>query len=335
MTVTIEDVARHAGVSRGTVSNVLNRPGMVLEATRERVIRAMRELDFVPSQAARMLGGARNRSLGLVVYDVGNPFFTEVARGVEDIAATADYVITLTSTQASDDRQRASLRLLLAQRVSGVLITPTAAGVDCMTQLREQGVATVLLDYEGEADECWASVDDVHGGTIAGEHLLERGHRTLAFVGAPRRARQHADRLRGMRAAVRRSADRGNSVRVITVAADTIAYGERAAKAMLSDRTRPRPTGVFCGNDLLAAGFMRELNAFGVRVPEDIAVVGYDDIELASMLATPLTSIRQPMYEMGRAATELLLAEINESGHHHQHRRFVPELVIRASTVGS
>lgn len=330
--MTIEDVARRAGVSRGTVSNVLNRPELVLDATKARVQRAMRDLDFVPNQPARMLGGLLNRSIGLVVHDVANPFFAEIARGVEDAATPENYVITLTSTRADDERQRTSLRLLLAQRVSGILLTPTESGAAELKQLRTQGVASVLLDYEGDADECSVAVDDLRGGQAATQHLLALGHRRLTFVGGPGRVRQHSDRLAGMRSAAAAVGPRDRPVvKVVKVPADTIACGEEAASRILA--RSPLPTGVFCGNDLLAIGLLRGLTAHGVRVPDDAALVGYDDIELASLLSTPITSVRQPMYDMGRAAAELLLGEIHDRSHTHQNVRFVPKLVIRDSTV--
>lgn len=333
MAVTIEDVARRAGVSRGTVSNVLNRPELVLEATRARVRQAMRELDFVPSQPARMLGGLRNRSIGLVIHDVGNPFFAEIVRGVEDAATPENYVITLTSTRADDERQRTSLRLLLAQQVSGILLTPTESGGADLKELRTRGVASVLLDYEGDADECSVAVDDIRGGLMATQHLLDLGHRQLAFVGGPGRVRQHSDRLAGMRSALAASGPRGRpAVKVVKIPADTIACGEEAAARLLAGSTT-LPTGVFCGNDLLAIGLLRGLAAHGAKVPDDVAVVGYDDIELASLLSTPITSVRQPMYDMGRTAADLLLGEIHDRAHSHQNVRFVPKLVIRDSTV--
>ncbi|HEY6739379.1 MAG TPA: LacI family DNA-binding transcriptional regulator [Actinopolymorphaceae bacterium] len=333
MAATIDDVARLAGVSRGTVSNVLNRPNIVLEATRTRVLQAMQELDFTPSQAARTLGGARNRCISLVVHDVANPFFAEIARAVEDVTRPLDYVITLTSTRADDERQRASLRLLLAQHVSGILLTPTASGAAGLEQLRKRGVATVLLDYQGEADECSVAVDDVSGGQMATRHLLELRRTRLAFVGGPDRVRQHTDRLEGMRRAM---PDRGSgrrTPRIVDVPADTVAAGEEAARRLL-DGPAELPNGIFCGNDLLAAGLLRVLTSHGVRVPDDVAVVGYDDIDLASLVATPLTSVRQPMYEMGRSASTMLLDEIQNGSHTHQHRRFVPKLVVRSSTAG-
>jgi LacI family transcriptional regulator len=336
MAVTIEDVARRAGVSRGTVSNVLNRPEIVLEATRSRVLKAMRELDFIASQPARMLGGLRSRSIGLVMHDVGHPFFAEIARGVEDVATREGYVLTLTSTRDDDDRQRSSLRLLLAQQVSGILLVPTASGADDLRQMRERGVAAVLLDHEGGANECSVAVDDIRGGIAATQHLLGLGHRRLAFVGGPRRGRQHSDRLKGMRSALGTSGTRGRpAAQVITVPADTISCGEEAAGALLGKSAkRSRPTGLFCGNDLLAVGMIRGLTSAGVRVPEDMAVVGYDDIELTTLVGTPITSVRQPMYEMGRTAADLLLSEIHDRTHTHHNVRFVPELIVRESTAG-
>ncbi|MEQ7129371.1 LacI family DNA-binding transcriptional regulator [Actinopolymorpha sp. B11F2] len=335
MAVTIEDVARRAGVSRGTVSNVLNRPEVVLEATRTRVLEAMHELDFIASQPARMLGGLRSRSIGLVMHDVGHPFFAEIARGVEDVATRENYVLTLTSTRDDDERQRASLRLLLAQQVSGILLIPTASGADDLRQVRERGVAAVLLDHEGGANECSVAVDDVRGGIAATQHLLSLGHHRLAFVGGPRRGQRHSDRLNGMRSALAASGkQRRPAVQAVTVPADTIACGEEAARTLLSNRaTRRLPTGILCGNDLLAVGMIRGLTSSGVSVPDDVAVVGYDDIELTTLVGTPITSIRQPMYEMGRTAAELLLSEIHEETHTHRNVRFVPELIVRESTA--
>ncbi|MGW0229206.1 LacI family DNA-binding transcriptional regulator [Actinopolymorpha singaporensis] len=335
MAVTIEDVARRAGVSRGTVSNVLNRPDVVSEATRARVLAAMSDLDFIPSQPARMLGGLRNRSIGLVMHDVGHPFFAEIARGVEDVTIRENYVLTLTSTRDDAERERSSLRLLIAQQVSGILLIPTASGAGEVQQVRERGVAAVLLDHEGGAGECSVAVDDIRGGIAATQHLLSLGHRRLAFVGGPGRGRQHSDRLSGMRSALTTAGGRVRpGVQVVTVPADTIACGEEAARSLLADSARrSRPTGILCGNDLLAVGLMRGLGSAGVSVPDDVAVVGYDDIELATLVGTPITSVRQPMYEMGHTAAELLVSEIRDRGHTHRNVRFVPELVVRDSTV--
>lgn len=335
MAATIADVARLAGVSPGTVSNVMNRPQLVLEATRLRVEQAMAELDFVPNRQARVLAGGLNRGIGLVIHDVGNPFFSQIADSVDDVATAHGYGIVLTSSRASLERQEASLRMFAEQRLSGVLLAPTVEGPTTAAKLRERGMAVVLLDYPGDTDECSVTVDDVSGGAVATRHLLELGRTRLAFVGGPSRVRQHADRLEGMRAAVRaaaRTQDAKATVGVTSVGAHTVACGAQAAARLVKQRRRP--DGVFCGNDLLAVGLIGELTRLGVRVPDDIAVVGYDDIELAALVGVPLTSVRQPMDEIGRVATQLLLAEISGGQHTHQQLRFEPRLVVRASTGG-
>lgn len=329
MAATIADVARLAGVSPGTVSNVMNRPQLVLEATRLRVEQAMAELEFVPNRQARVLAGGLNRGIGLVIHDVGNPFFSQVADSVDDVATAHGYGIVLTSSRASLDRQEASLRMFAEQRLSGVLLAPTVEGPTTAAKLRERGMSVVLLDYPGGIDECSVTVDDVSGGAIAARHLLGLGRTRLAFVGGPSRVRQHADRLEGMRAAVK-AHDSKATVAVTSVAAHTVACGAQAAAKLVKQRRRP--DAVFCGNDLIAVGLVGELGRLGVRVPDDIAVVGYDDIELAALVGVPLTSVRQPMDEIGRVATQLLLAEIAGGQHTHQQLRFEPRLIIRSST---
>jgi len=332
MTVTIAEVARHAGVSRGTVSNVMNHPELVVTATRERVTAAMQELQFIPSAHARALAGGRNRGLGLLVHDLGNPFFAEVARGVEDAAAAHDYVVTASSTRADANRQRTSLRVMLEQRVAGVLLTPTLDGDDGLRQLRDAKTPTVLVDQEDGSDSCSVAVDDVTGGSLAASHLIGSGHRRFAFIGGPHRVQQHARRLRGVkRALTKQGVKLRGGLDVISVPADTMECGAGAANDFLALPT-PRPTAVIAGNDLLAIGFMRSLVERGVRVPHDVALVGYDDIDVAALLNVPLTSIRQPMYAIGQAAAELLIDEIENSRHAHRQLQFSPELVARQTS---
>lgn len=329
---TISDVARRAGVSRGTVSNVLNRPQMVAEPTRARVERAMEELAFTPRMHARLLAGAPNRTIALVLHDIGNPFFSEAARGAEDVALERSYTTSLTATRANEARQGAALRMMLSQRVSGVLLSPTAVVGSGVAMLRKKGIPVVLLDRAGGPDECSVAVDNVKGGILVGTHLAEIGIDAFVFVGGPQRVLQHAHRLQGLKRAV----PSGQPVQVVEVPEDTIAYGEQAAGAIVQAFPRRR-VGVFCGNDLLAIGAMRGLVARRVRVPADVAVVGYDDIEVATSLAIPLSSVRQQPYELGRTAAELLLSEIEAGAepHRHRHRRFTPSLVVRASSQPS
>ena len=330
MAAGMKDVASLAGVAVGTVSNVLNHPDLVRPLTRARVEAAMEQLGFIPNGSARQLRAGRSRCLGLVVLDVTNPFFTEVARGVEDYAQAAGYAVILCNSDEAGDKERRYLRVLEEQRVRGILITPVHGRALELRRIRDRGTPVVLLDRPGSAGQCSVAVDDRRGGEIAVSHLLELGHRSIALVNGPVAIRQCADRRRGAFRAVERAGLEPAAVLTeVTVPAMNARAGAAAVDALLG----PRPTAVFCTNDMLALGLLRRLHQAGVAVPGDLAVVGYDDIEFAADAAVPLTSVRQPKYQLGRAAAELLLDEADRPAEH-EHRRIVfrPELVARASS---
>ena len=332
MAAGMKDVASLAGVAVGTVSNVLNHPDLVRPLTRARVEAAMEELGFIPNGSARQLRAGRSRCLGLVVLDVTNPFFTEVARGAEDYAQAAGYAVILCNSDEADDKERRYLRVLEEQRVRGILITPVHGRAPELERIRDRGTPVVLLDSPGSSGQCSVAVDDRRGGDIAVSHLLGLGHRRIALVNGPIAIRQCADRRRGAFLAVERAGlDPAAVLTEITVPAMNARAGTTAAGELLA--SEPRPTAAFCTNDMLALGLLRRMAMDGVAVPEDLAVVGYDDIDFAADAAVPLTSVRQPKYELGRAAAELLLEEADRPGQH-EHRRFVfkPELVVRASS---
>ena len=337
MAAGMKDVASLAGVAVGTVSNVLNHPDLVRPLTRARVEAAMEQLGFIPNGSARQLRAGRSRCLGLVVLDVTNPFFTEVARGVEDYAQAAGYAVILCNSDEADDKERRYLRVLEEQRVRGILITPVHGRAPELRRIRERGTPVVLLDRPGSAGQCSVAVDDRRGGEIAVSHLLGLGHRRIALVNGPVAIRQCADRRRGaLRAVERAGLDPAAVLAEVTVPAMNARAGAAAADELLGPglaSTGPGPTAVFCTNDMLALGLLRRLGQAGVAVPGDLAVVGYDDIEFAADAAVPLTSVRQPKYQLGRAAAELLLDEADRSGQH-EHRRIVfkPELVARVSS---
>jgi LacI family transcriptional regulator len=331
MAAGMKDVASLAGVAVGTVSNVLNHPDLVRPLTRARVEAAMEQLGFIPNGSARQLRAGRSRCLGLVVLDVTNPFFTEVARGVEDYAQAAGYAVILCNSDEADDKERRYLRVLEEQRVRGILITPVHGRAPELRRIRERGTPVVLLDRPGSAGQCSVAVDDRRGGEIAVSHLLGLGHRRIALVNGPVAIRQCADRRRGaLRAVEQAGLDPTAVLTEVTVPAMNARAGAVAADKLLGG---PKPTAVFCTNDMLALGLLRRLGQVGVAVPGDLAVVGYDDIEFAADAAVPLTSVRQPKYQLGRAAAELLLDEADRPDQH-EHRRIVfkPELVARASS---
>jgi LacI family transcriptional regulator len=335
-TASIREVAKRAGVSLGTVSNVLNRPDIVAEKTRQRVLLAIEEIGFVPNGSARQLRAGRSQYIGLVVLDVANPFFTEVARGVEDRLNEAGYALILCNADDSLEKESHYLQVLEEQRAQGVLITPVQNDVSYLQQLRRRGIAVVLLDRPSRSkDFCSVAVDDVRGGELATTHLLEQGHRRIGFVHGPLSIRQCADRRRGMLQAVKASGLNPAEVivDVATSALKTVEGYESAEKLL---RAKTRPTAVFCANDLLALGLMRGLIERGVSIPDDIALVGYDDVEFAGMLLTPLTTVRQPKYELGRMAAELMLEEAsNATAHQHRHIVYQPELIVRKSSMKS
>ncbi len=330
MSANLRDVARQAGVSVGTVSNVLNRPDVVSPKTLERVQKTIAQLGFVPNGFARQLRSGYSRTIGLVVPDVANPFFTEVARGVEDAASKRDYAVFLCNSDESLEKENKYLSVLIQQQVRGVLITPSDSKSHQYENLRERGISVALLDTETKnASQCSVSVDDVRGGEIAIEHLASLGHKEIAWVTGPETIPQVADRTAGvMRAAKIAKVE----VSTIRVALMNSAQGTDAVKKILA--LKKLPSAIFCGNDLLAFGVMRGLLDAGKKIPEDASLLGYDDIAFGNSAAVPLSSISQPAYQLGVTAAELLISECEENEvHAHQQIKFQPQLVMRASTA--
>ena len=327
--VRLSDVARHVGVSIGTVSNVLNHPERVAPATQTTVLAAIRELGFVPNQSARVLTGAPSNVIALVVLDVMSPFFMEAADAVERLARERGHVVMLCNSQNDRAKEAELLHLLGGQRVRGVVLVP-AAGDDPVADRIRGRLPVVLMDHEGVEDCCSVAVDDVSGADMAATHLLGLGHRRLAFVGGPRDLRQMSQRALGMRRALERAGfDPAAALTEVYVETGIgIRAGMEAAERLLSAGL---PTGIVCGNDMLAFGVYRVLHRAGIAVPDDVALIGYDDIDVAADWIVPLTSVRQPTQEMGYRAAQLLLEDTGQPGHVHQHVQLQPELVVRNS----
>ena len=332
--VSVKDVAAAAGVSLGTVSNVLNRPERVSPNTRSRVERVMAELGFVRNESARQLRAGTSRTVAYVVLDAGNPFFTDVAQGAESGVEDADLSLVLCNSRQRPDREAAYLALLQQQRVQGILVTPVDADIPELAEIRDRGTPLVIVDRtRSDRSFCTVAVDDLLGGRLAVEHLVDRGHQRVAFIGGPTTLGQVRDRLQGAREAwadADRPAD--DLVTVITESLD-VPSGREAGERLAGLPSGRRPTAAFCANDLVALGLLQQAITSGIRVPEELAIVGYDDIEFAGAAAVPLTSVRQPRHELGRAAAELVLDEASNPEHQHQQIVFTPELVARASTL--
>jgi LacI family transcriptional regulator len=320
----------------GTVSNVLNRPGAVRPATRARVEAAIAELGFVPNASARQLVAGQSRMIAYVVIDASNPFFNDVAAGIEEATGPEELSLFICNSDQQPEREDQYLARLTELRPHGVLITALDYGNPRLRTLRGLDVPIVFVDRApGDTGEwCSVGVDDVAGGAMAVEHLLELGHRRLAFVGGPTTVPQVADRLQGASTAVGASGHTSYDLVHLTTTATTIAEGRRASERLLGLPQASRPTGVFCANDLLALGMLQGLILAGVGVPDAVAVIGYDDIEFARAATVPLSSVSQPRRLLGRTGGELLLEESRDNGHIHRHLSFLPELVARESTLG-
>ena len=328
----IKDVANQAGVAVGTVSNVLNYPDRVSQRTKERVLHAIEELGFVRNDAARQLRAGHSRTIGLIVLDVGNPFFTAVVRAAEDAAALQGSAVLLGDSGHDASRESNYIDLFQEQRVQGLLISPVGDVTGRIDQLRERGVPTVLVDRLADENRYSSvSVDDDAGGYLAARHLLDVGRRRLAFVGGPTSIRQIADRLQGAERAVKEEPDA--TLEVLDSDGQTVLAG-RSVGDMLVERGRGElPDGIFCANDLLALGVMQSLAmTHRLRIPADIALIGYDDIDFAVSAVVPLSSIRQPTEALGRTAIELLAEELESDNPKHRAVIFTPELVVRQST---
>lgn len=327
----VRDVAARARVSVGTVSNVLNHPERVSEAIVTRVNAAITELGYVRNEAARQLRVGRSTSVGLIVLDVRNPFFTDVARGAEDGAAAGGLSVILGNSDDDPRREAGYLDLFEAQRVQGVLISPVGDITERLRQLGERGTPVVLVDRGSEDGSLSSvSVDDVAGGRLAATHLVSRGRRRIAFAGGPLGIRQVADRLRGAQEIV--AENPGVSLELLDTSALTVLEGRRAGELLVARPPVQRPDAVFAANDLVAVGILQALVMSGAaRVPEDIALIGFDDIDFASATVVPLSSVRQPRQELGEAAIRLLLEEVSDPTIGPRSVVFQPELVVRSS----
>ena len=334
LTASIRDVALRAGVSVGTVSNVLNRPDVVSPPTRERVLAAIESLGFVRNESARHLRAGSSRTVGLVVLDIANPFFTDVARGVEDVVNEQGLALILCNADDRPEKEAAYLSVLAEQRVQGVLITPTAQLSPHLEAMRQRGVPVVLLDRRAPGpDQCSVAVDDVVGGQLAAEHLLERGHERIAFIGGSSGLPQVQERHAGVERAVRQRFGSDEQLTVFSPETLTVLGGRETGALIVGMPEARRPTAAVCANDLIALGLLQEMVRHGVRVPDDFAIVGYDDIDFASSAAVPLSTVRRPREVFGRSAVDLVRDQA-ESKEDLPVRSIViqPELIVRQSS---
>jgi len=311
VTSTIADVARRAQVSTATVSRVLAGRGRARPETRDRVFAAARELGYRPSGVARSLRQRATRTLGLIVTDIENPFFPQLVRAVEDAAHDLGYAILLCNAADDPEREAGYLDLLVDRWVDGVVIAASNLGGRHREWLADAPLPIVLVNStDHEIGLSTISSDNRAGGALAARHLAELGHRRLGLIGAPPRNVDGPDRLAGARDALRAA---GIDDRTIHVAAEDagVTGGQRAAVEILA--TDPTVTGLVAYNDLMAIGAMRAVRAGGRRIPDDVSITGFDDVDLAAFVDPPLTTIAQSTAEMGRWAVDQLMRILGHS----------------------
>ena len=327
--VTMSDVAREAGVSLMTVSRAINAKGEINPQTRARVLRVAEEMGYRPSNIARGLATRRTHTLGLVIPDVANPFFSDVARGAEHVAYAAGYNVFLCNTDEDPQRESAVLQSLEEKRVDGIVLCSSRLDDGELRMVVDRHPAVVLVNRELEENGAGVVlVDDETGGRAATQHLLQTGHRAVGLLAGPPASRSGHQRARGYRAALA-AAGLPYQPDWVRACSPVVESGQAVAHTLLA--THPELTALVCYNDLVAVGALQACADLGRRVPDDVAVAGFDDIVLAALVTPPLTTCRVPRYELGAQAMRLLLEQIG--GCPQGHRKIVlrPDLVVRAS----
>lgn len=291
-----------------TVSRVINNSGYISQEARERVEAAIAELGYVPNTLARSLRFKQTKTLALVITDITNPFFTTLARGVEDAASAQGFNVFFCNTDESEVEQAEHLTALVQKRVDGVLLVPARSTAEPITFLRDQKVPVVILDRR--VPDC--SVDSVRCDSEEGAYrlvslLTELGHRHIAVLSGPKGVSTASDRVEGCRRAMSDAGLDGGQLRVYYDEYTEQGGWQMAQQALGS---APRPTAVFAANNFIAFGAYRAVHDAGLRVPEDVAMVTFDDLPTSLVLDPFFTVVAQPAYEMGRTATQLLLARL-------------------------
>ncbi len=332
--VGIRDVAALAGVAVGTVSHYLNHPDRVSDEKALRIRSAIDVLGFVPSSAGRQLRLGMSTVVGYLAPDVSNPFFAEIAESIERRASDLGVSVFLANSHRERAREDHYLQMFEEYRVRGLIVSSHQPIEERLAGLRQRGTPSVLV---GQAalipDQASVSLDDVDGGRQVVQHLLDLGRRRIALVGGPLGIPQIADRLAGASAAIEASG--AASLEVIVQSDRTVAGGREVGRALLARPADVRPEAVFAVNDLLALGVMHELVAGGLRVPADVAIAGYDDIEFAASSLIPLTTVRGRHEGYGVAVVDMLADVLSGAPIAEPHRVFRPELVVRESTTGA
>lgn len=331
LVVTIKDVAKAVGVAHSTVSRALNGDPRISHETRERVLRAARELNYQPNVSARGLVRRKVLSIGLVVPDVTEPFYGRIVEGVDRATYEAGFNLVLYLTHADRRREIAALEQIRQGRVDGLILMIRKAKAEAVIEMKQQGVPLVLLlqQIRGSGIDS-VRVDNAEGALAAVRHLIAGGHRRIALVSGPAQAPDAQERHRGYKTALEQ-AGIAYDAQLVVRGDFSFASGARAAEKLLHLPERQRPTAIFAANDHMAMGAIKYLAEHGIAVPQQMAVVGFDDLAPAAYFSPSLTTVRQPVEESGRQAAELLIGRIQGAVRESREIILKTELVVRES----
>lgn len=328
---TIYDVAKAAGVSIASVSNAINGKGKISKKKRDEIFKVMERLQYQPSVIASALTGKKTYTLGLLIPDVSNPFFSEIARSVEDLAHQAGYSVIVCSTDNKDERVEKYIRLLEQKSVDGIIIGTGVENTDILTQLAEKSVPIVMFAREVAGLQVHSVLtDDFKGGSLAARYLLELGHRRVAVLSENVKVSSSTERVKGFQFALFEAGEALDARDVVSCGSG-IADGKRAAGELI--RRGDRPTALFCCNDMLAIGALQAAKEAGIRVPGELSVVGFDNTMLSTVTNPTLTTIAQPMELMVKLVFDLLIGDLERKDSIKQRIVMQPELVVRESTA--
>lgn len=341
--VTIQHVARRANVSPSTVSNVLNGRGQRMRSkTQQRVMQAMEDLGYVPNPAARQIKTGKLQTIGLIVPSVANPFWGALARHVESMSMSYGYKVLLCNADRNALRERNYAEMLLGSGVRGVIFGSSPLSFDHLSSLVRRGLLVVALDFRPSASDSLlfgsAGVDNVEGARMVARHLLALGHRRFGFLSGPISMASRIERIDGFRSAL---LDQGVELpashiwqrQLISASGDIegAELGQLGARELLS--MPDRPTALFTINDMYALGAYAGARDLGLRIPEDVSIVGFDDIALAAVAYPPLTTVRQPIDLLAKQAVTNLISHLEGTQSElSPHLVAVPELIVRGST---
>ncbi|RKD21522.1 transcriptional regulator, LacI family [Caminicella sporogenes DSM 14501] len=335
MAVTIKDIAKAAGVSRATVSRVLNDSGYVREETRQKVLKAIKELNYTPSAIARSLSTSRTNTIGVIVPEINNPFFGEIIKGISQVADEHNLNIILCNTDDNKEKELKALKLLKQQRIEGIIITPTYPedefNREYLSSLENLGIPIVLLDGHVEYfNFSGVFIDHIKGAYDAATALIEAGHRKIAIITGYMNSRPARERLIGYKKAL--------EINNIPVEEKYIFYGDythetayNITKEILN--MKDRPTAIFVMSNMMILGCMKAFYEENIRVPEDMAIIGFDKIDVLNIIGMNISFVNGPTIEMGKMGMKILIESLNNGKDVKELKRIIlmPKLVLKGS----